>query len=144
MGLSFLNLLWATNTIKESIPTAESIAKAILDEQEMRKMEEEAYWSAWDMEEKRGVIERLRNHDNTFALLTFHQKPIYPNMTQDEQADLIESGELKVIAPTKEQGPLGAIWVDNEREEAKNPMYLRLKTEIVDKLISEKGYRIVS
>ncbi|OCR05872.1 hypothetical protein BA920_03905 [Helicobacter pullorum] len=83
MALNFLNLLWATNTIKEAIPTAESIAKAILYEQERRKMEEEVYWKGWDMEVKRGVIERLRNHDNTFALLTFHQKPIYPNMTQD-------------------------------------------------------------
>ena len=126
-------------------PTADEIAKEIVaEEARLRALEEKAYWEGWDKGCKEKVIQRLRNHDNTFAILTFKQEPIYPNMTQDEQADLIEKGELKIVAPTKELGPLGAIWTDETRKEAQNPKYLRLKTEIIDKLISEKGYRIVS
>ncbi|WP_394955048.1 hypothetical protein [uncultured Helicobacter sp.] len=37
-------------------PSADEIAREIVQQEyEMRKMEEEAYWSAWDMEVKRGV-----------------------------------------------------------------------------------------
>lgn len=104
---------------------------------------DEAYWRAWDKACKEKVIERLRKHDTTFAILTFHQQPIYPNMTQDEQADLLERGELRLVAPTKNLGPLGAIWADETREEAQDSVYLRLKTEVIDRLLAEEGYRIV-
>ena len=126
-------------------PTADEIAKEIVaEEARLRALEEKAYWEGWDKAYKEGLIKKLRNHDNTFAILTFQHKAIYPDMTQDEQADLIEKGELKIVAPVKEQGPCSAIWTDETREEAQNPLYLKLKEEILDRLISEKRYRIVS
>ena len=126
-----LMLLW---DIRDELKRANDI----VEEERVRRE-----WEKWDREVKEKVIERLRNHDTTFAILTFHQQPIYPNMTQDEQADLLESGDLRLVAPTKNLGPLGAIWADETREEAQDSVYLRLKTEVIDRLLAEEGYRIV-
>lgn len=142
MGLSFLNLLWATNTIKESIPTAESIAKAILDEQEMRKMEEEAYWKGWDMAFKKKVIERLRNHEEGANLLTFKGVVLYPHISQDQQADMFENGDLKLIDLVDKKVVL-AIWSDESRSEAQLPAYLE-RMEQIRQDMSTGHYRIIT
>ncbi len=139
MGLSFLNLLWATNTIKESIPTAESIAKAILDEQEMRKVEEEAYWSAWDIAYKQGALSDLRG--NKANMLTWQKTPIYPHITPEKQADLIESGELKIIV-LRAANIATALWADENREEAQNPAYQEL-LKAVSQDMKKGDYRII-
>ena len=128
-------------------PTADEIAKEIVaEEARLREIEEkaywEAYWKAWDKGCKEKVIERLRNHDNTFAILTFKQEPIYPNMTQDEQADLIEKGELQIVAPL--QNPTGfiLIWADETREETKHPLYQQ-GLSVVKQYLANKTHRVI-
>ncbi len=129
-------------------PTADEIAKEIVaEEARLREIEEkaywEAYWKAWDRGCKEKVIQRLRNHEEGLNFLTLQKQPIYPDMTQDEQADLIERGELKIVAPTKEGKGIGLIWADTAREEAKNPRYIDLKT-LLDELVSNGHYRVIS
>lgn len=113
-------------------PSADEIAREIVQQEyEMRKMEEEAYWSAWDMEVKRKVIERLRNHEEGFYLMTFRKQRIYPEISQDETADLIEKGDIKIVAPTKDGNRgLSFVWTDENREEARNPLYSQILVEL--------------
>lgn len=113
-------------------PSADEIAREIVQQEyEMRKMEEEAYWSAWDMEVKRKVIERLRNHEEGFYLMTFRKQRIYPEISQDETADLIEKGDIKIVAPTKDGNRgLSFVWTDKNREEARNPLYSQILVEL--------------
>ena len=124
-------------------PTADEIAKEIVaEEARLREIEEkaywEAYWKAWDRGCKEKVIQRLRNHEEG---LRFH-KAIYPDMTQDEQADLIERGEWKIVAPTGAEGNLCAIWADETREEAQNPLYLKKLREYKNNIMS-RGDRVI-
>ena len=125
-------------------PTADEIAKEIVaEEARLREIEEkaywEAYWKAWDKGCKEKVIERLRNHEEGFRFLY----TAYPDMTQDEQADLIERGELKIVAPIKEPTGLSAMWADDTREEAQNPRYREiLKINLAS--IADGSYRVVS
>ena len=132
-------MLWQLMNINDKIPTAEEVAKAIVDEEVKRREDEKAYWEAWDKACKEKVIERLRNHEEGVRFLY----TAYPDITQDEQADLIERGEWKIVAPVKELTGLTAMWADNTREEAQNPRYqeiLRLQTE----LVAKGDYRIVN
>lgn len=126
-----LMLLW---DIRDELKRANDI----VEEERVRRE-----WEKWDREVKEKVIERLRNHEEGLNFLTLQKQPIYPNMTQDEQADLLERGDLRLVAPTQTLGPAGAIWTDENREEAKNPTYLKLK-EILDKDISKGTHRVVS
>ena len=125
-------------------PTADEIAKEIVaEEARLREIEEkaywEAYWKAWDRGCKEKVIERLRNHEEGFR---FSPKT-YPEITQDMWADLIEKGEVKIIAPIKESKELGAMWADETREEAQRPKYQEILKAIKDNL--QKGtHRIVT
>ena len=112
------------------------------DDPELVAVGEKAYWEAWDKACKEKVIERLRNHEEGLNFLTLQKQPIYPNMTQDEQADLLESGELKIVAPINGATGIGLIWTDENREEAKNPTYLELK-KLLDGFLNEKTYRVV-
>ena len=123
-------MLWQLMNINDKIPTAEEVAKAIVDEEVKRREDEKAYWEAWDKACKEKVIERLRNHEEGLNFLTLQKQPIYPNMTQDEQADLLERGDLRLVAPTQPLGPAGAIWTDENREEAKNFTYLKFLIKI--------------
>ncbi|RDU51229.1 hypothetical protein CQA49_09865, partial [Helicobacter sp. MIT 00-7814] len=100
------------------------------------------YWNAWDREFKRGAIERLRTEKGT-NVLTFNKQPIYPNITQDMQADLIEKGELKVVNLRSIHTTV-AIWADENREEAKNPVYQEYIAKVKAELVKDKGNRIVS
>ena len=125
-----LMLLW---DIRDELKRANDI----VEEERVRRE-----WEKWDREVKEKVIERLRNHEEGANLLTLQKQPIYPNMTQDEQADLLENGDLRLVAPTKNLGPISAIWSDENREEAKNPTYLKLR-EILDKDLAGDDYRIV-
>lgn len=101
-------------------PTADEIAKEIVaEEARLRALEEKAYWEGWDKTVKEGVIKRLRDHEEGFR---FSPKT-YPEITQDMWADLIENGEVKIIAPIKEPTGFGAMWADETREEAQRPKY---------------------
>ena len=121
-------------------PTADEIAKEIVaEEARLREIEEKAYWEGWDKGCKEKVIERLRNHEEGFR---FSPKT-YPEITQDMWADLIEKGEVKIIAPIKESKELGAMWADETREEAQRPKYQEILKAIKDNL--QKGtHRIVT
>ncbi|CAM3324282.1 hypothetical protein [Helicobacter labetoulli] len=100
---------------------------------------DEVYWEAWDRAFKEKVIERLRNHEEGAIFYT----SIYPNMTQDEQADLIERGEWKIVAPTQGAGNLSIIWANENRKEAKDPKYLEKLAECSAN-IKNHGYRIIN
>ena len=79
-------------------PTADEIAKEIVaEEARLRALEEKAYWEGWDKAYKEGVIKRLRNHEEGYWLMTWNKQPIYPHLSQDNIADFIESGELKIV-----------------------------------------------
>ncbi|RDU53938.1 hypothetical protein CQA49_05930 [Helicobacter sp. MIT 00-7814] len=108
---------------------------------ESKDSKEESYWAAWDNAVKQGVIEKLRNHETGYRFLASS----CPNMSQDEQADLIESGELKILAPLDgyNKDGLGVMWTDENREEAKHPIYLQ-GLEIFKEHIKNKKYRVVS
>lgn len=117
-------------------PSADEIAREIVQQEyEMRKMEEEAYWKGWDMEVKRGVIERLRDPNDELSLLSYKSKA--------EQADLIESGELKIVASIKEPTGFGVIWADNTREEAQNPREKEV-LKLVNEYVLKGSHRIIS
>lgn len=102
---------------------------------ELRAYGEECYWRAWDKACKEKVIERLRNHEEGFSF--------FSTKTQDEQADLIESGELRIAAPTQGMGEgLGLVWADENREETKGSKYQENLKIIMNK-VKEGVYRIV-
>ena len=130
-------------------PTADEIAKEIVaEEARLREIEEkaywEAYWKAWDRGCKEKVIQRLRNHEEGCWLMTLNKQPIYRHLSQDDIADLVEKGELKIIAPIKGTGEgLGAIWADETREEAQRPKYKEILIRVKE-LLSNGSYRIVS
>ena len=81
----------------------------------------------------------MRNHEEGFRFLY----TAYPDMTQDEQADLIEKGELKIVAPIKEPTELSTMWADETREEAQRPKYKEILIRVKE-LLSNGSYRIVS
>ncbi|WP_394977161.1 hypothetical protein [uncultured Helicobacter sp.] len=127
-------------------PTADEIAKEIVaEEARLREIEEkaywEAYWKAWDRAVKEGVIERLRDPNDT---LQFFPKT-YPDISRAMWADLIERGEVQLLAPTKETTGFGVMWADENREEAQHPNYKEalLKFDVA-KAIKNGSYRIIS
>ena len=109
---------------------------------ESKDSKEESYWAAWDTQFKNKVIERLRNHEAGANMLLFKGKPIFENLTQDMQADLIESGELKLLS-VKEPMMIVGIWADENREEAKDPIYLQYLARAKED-ISKGNARVVS
>lgn len=119
-------------------PTADEIAKEIVaEEARLREIEEKAYCQGY----KEAVIKRLRNHEEGFQLMTWNKQPIYPYLSQDVIADLIENGEIKII----ELRSLGLVtfkWTDETREEAKHPAYIELQKANQEDM--RKGeYRII-
>lgn len=126
-----LMLLW---DIRDELKRANDI----VEEERVRRE-----WEKWDRECKEGVIRRLRQYNEGDNLLTLNRIPIYPNMSQGEQADIIERGELKIVAPCKGMGALGAIWTDNDREEAQNPTYRELFNLLMTK-VKQGDFRIVA
>ena len=120
-------------------PTADEIAKEIVaEEARLREIEEKAYWEGWDKGCKEKVIQRLRNHEEGFR---FSPKT-YPEITQDMWADLIEKGEVKIIAPIKESKELGAMWADETREETKHPLYQQ-GLSVVKQYLANKTHRVI-
>ncbi|RDU51241.1 hypothetical protein CQA37_09905 [Helicobacter sp. MIT 99-10781] len=65
--------------------------------------------------------------------------PIYPNITQDMQADLIENGDLQIV---NFKSCYAGIWADENREEAKDPSYLT-KLSKIKELMKVEEYRII-
>lgn len=118
-----LMLLW---DIRDELKRANDI----VEEERVRRE-----WEKWDREVKEKVIERLRDHEEGFSF--------FSTKTQDEQADLIESGELRIAAPTQGMGEgLGLVWADENREETKGSKYQENLKIIMNK-VKEGVYRIV-
>lgn len=103
---------------------------------------DEAYWRAWDKAYKEGVIKRLRAHENGANLLTFRGNILYPSISQDRQADMLESGELKLVVLRDKQIALG-LWANSDREEARLPLYIE-RMEQIEKDMSGGNYRVIS
>ena len=58
-------------------------------------------------------------------------------------ADLIENGEVKIVAPIKGATGFGYIWTDETREEAQHPKNQEILQK-VKALVKEGTYRIVA
>ena len=134
-------MLWQLMNINDKIPTAEEVAKAIVDEEVKRREDEKAYWEAWDKAFKEGTIERLRN-EKDIHLMTLDQKPIYSQFTQDDIADMLESGELQLICLNKLQARC-AIWTDESRKEAQDEKYLMYLQRVRQALEDDPEHRII-
>ena len=73
--------------------------------------------------------------------MTWNKERIYPNLTQDDIADLIESGEVKILA-LRTLKITTFMWADETREEAKHPAYIELQKSNQEDM--QKGeYRII-
>ena len=122
-----LMLLW---DIRDELKRANDIV-----EEERVKRE----WEKWDREVKEKVIERLRNpnDDLRFSPVT------YPDISKEKWADLIESGEIKLYAPTKEATGFYYLWVDETREEAQREGYQSSLPKVLE-VIRNDGYRAVN
>ena len=123
-------------------PTADEIAKEIVaEEARLRALEEKAYWEGWDKGCKEKVIQRLRNHEEGCWLMTLNKQPIYRHLSQDDIADLIEKGELRLISLNNIKA-IVAEWVDNSRPEAQDPRYLEFQKRFQADM-KEGEYRII-
>ena len=123
-----LMLLW---DIRDELKRANDI----VEEERVRRE-----WEKWDREVKEKVIERLRNpnDDLRFSPVT------YPDISKEKWADLIESGEVKIVAPTQGSGSgLNYIWTDETREEAQREGY-KQGDSYVKSVIANGTYRIVN
>ena len=108
---------------------------------ELRAYGEECYWKAWDKAFKNKTIERLRAHESNFNLFTFRGDFLYPSLSQDEQADMLERGEIKLLILRDKQVQLG-LWANNERSEAKLAIYLD-RMEQIKHDMENGNYRII-
>ena len=108
------------------------------DDPELVAVGEKAYWEAWDKACKEKVIERLRNPNDEFRLAP----QTYPDISKEKWADLIESGEVRLLAPLKEPTGFGPLWANENREEAQKEAYKEmLKRAKQD--IEEGKYRVI-
>ena len=121
-------------------PTADEIAKEIVaEEARLRALEEKAYCQGY----KEAVIKRLRNHEEGFQLMRQDNQPIYTQFTQDDIADFIERGELRLIELHKLKAT-AAEWIDNARPEAQDPRYLEYKKRLKAAMKEDTQCRIIS
>ena len=74
--------------------------------------------------------------------LTFGGKT-YPEITKEMWADLIERGEIKLLAPLKEPTGISVMWADETREEVQREGY-KVMIEKFKKEVEKGTYRIVS
>lgn len=116
------------------IPSAEEIAVAIVDEERLRRSEEELRNTCLKI--KRSLSEEIRTTGNsmlTRAKMVDPQKPkIYPDISAEQEADMLLSGELLLdILHDKDRNndvvALYVYWADETREEAKHPWYIERK-----------------
>uniref|UniRef100_UPI001FB2EA90 hypothetical protein n=3 Tax=Helicobacter cinaedi TaxID=213 RepID=UPI001FB2EA90 len=107
---------------------------------ELRAYGEECYWKAWNKAFKEKVIERLRNPNDDFSIGSI----TYPDISKEKWADLIESGEVKLVVPTQGvgQGP-SIIWADDSREEAQREGYKHEFETFVKKVLERGDYRVI-
>ena len=123
-----LMLLW---DIRDELKRANDI----VEEERVRRE-----WEKWDREVKEKVIERLRNPNDEFRIGSI----TYPDISKEKWADLIESGEVKIVAPTQGSGSgLNYIWTDETREEAQREGY-KQGDSYVKSVIANGTYRIVN
>lgn len=106
---------------------------------ELRAYGEECYWKAWDRAFKEETIKRLRCGE---SILTWQKKDIYPHINGEKQAELIEKGELKILALRAPCNITTCVWSDENREEAKDPNYIALQTSNKEDMKS-CDYRII-
>ncbi|STP11146.1 Uncharacterised protein [Helicobacter cinaedi] len=105
---------------------------------DFQKICDEAYWRAWDKAFKKKTIERLRKHEEGAYLITLEQKPVYPHLSQDDIADLVESGDLTLVC--LENG-VAAFWTDDGRVEAQEPLYREFMIKLKNAM--NKKHRVV-
>lgn len=129
-----LMLLW---DIRDELKRANDI----VEEERVRRE-----WEKWDREVKEKVIERLRdpNDELRFSPVT------YPDISKEKWADLIESGEVKIVAPTHltpttngEQHGLAYMWADETREEAQRPAYRDTMPQFLKERVEKSFYRVI-
>lgn len=123
-----LMLLW---DIRDELKRANDLV-----EEERVKRE----WEKWDREVKEKVIERLRNPNDEFRIGSI----TYPDISKEKWADLIESGEVKLVVPTQgvAQRP-SIIWADDTREEAQREGYKHEFETFVKKVLERDDYRVI-
>ncbi|TLD91035.1 hypothetical protein LS74_010640 [Helicobacter magdeburgensis] len=103
---------------------------------------DEAYWRAWDRAFKKEGIRRLRAHEKDLSFLTFRGEKLYPHISQDKEADLFESGEVRFIV-FQNPSLRSFIWDDANREEAQNPNYLELQKLNKQDIESGRSFRVI-
>ena len=141
-------------------PIADEIAESIVRKEELRRSEEELRRSEEKLAEgnrdyKRKTIGWLRDGTTDGLLRRLRaidpeRPPIYPHISAEKEADMLESGELKLgllyapmkngkfIDNTKDSQKLLSelIWADETREEAQHPWYIERRKD-TEELIAE-------
>lgn len=128
-------------------PSADEIAESIVRKEELRRSEEKL--AEGNREIKKKVIGWLRSGElNGFLrrpkAIDPERTPIYPHITKEQEADMLESGELKLVIsyekPSEDMNPptFTAFWADETREEAQHPLYLERKKYFDDLYLQEQ------
>ena len=73
--------------------------------------------------------------------MTWNKQPIHPHLSQDNIADFIESGELKIV-DLKSRNVTACMWADKDRKEAKDPIYQKF-FEALSRDIEKGNCRII-
>lgn len=110
-----LMLLW---DIRDELKRANDL----VEEERVRRE-----WEKWDREYKDGAIRDLRNHEQGFSILESKGERLYPDISQDMEADLLEKGEVRLVVFSNVRS---FIWVDGNRKEAQDPKYLELQKRL--------------
>lgn len=101
---------------------------------------DEAYWRAWDKAYKEALIDGIRA--GTKRLLVFRGELLYPHISSEEEASLLENNDIKII-DLRDLNIRGFFWVDNERIETKNKGYIELQELLQKDMARSKDYRII-
>lgn len=101
---------------------------------------DEAYWRAWDKAYKEALIDGIRA--GTKRLLVFREELLYPHISSEEEASLLENNDIKII-DLRDLNIRGFFWVDNERIETKNKGYIELQELLQKDMARSKDYRII-
>lgn len=125
-SLGELRLLW-------DIRSELTKMNELMEEEKLRRE-----WEQWDREYKKKTIERIRAGENLFTL---KGQPVYPNMSLEQIAGLIENGELYLINYPN-INKTGILWSNENRAEAQNPAYLEV-LKLNQEAMQNGNYRII-
>ena len=110
------------------------------DDPELVAVGEKAYWEAWDKAYKKALIDGIRA--GTKRLLVFRGELLYPHISSEKEASLLENNDIKII-DLRDLNIRGFFWVDNERIETKNKGYIELQELLQKDMARSKDYRII-